>query len=83
MRERADAAIGAAVTDVNQSLAGIADLNAKIRAIPDRSGDLSALLDAQTRLVDQLATQIPVETRRDAAGALQVFSTGGEILRRS
>jgi flagellar hook-associated protein 1 FlgK len=80
MRERADAAIGAAVTDVNQSLAGIADLNAKIRAIPDRSGDLSALLDAQTRLVDRLATQIPVETRRDATGSLQVFSKGGEIL---
>jgi flagellar hook-associated protein 1 FlgK len=79
-RERADAAIGATVTEVNQSLAGIADINSKIRAIPNRSGDLSALLDAQARLVDQLAAQIPVETRRDAAGALQVFSSGGEIL---
>ena len=79
-RENADAAIGEAVTEINQSLAGIADLNARIRAIPDRSGDLSALLDAQTRLVDRLATQIPVETRRDAAGTLQVFSKGGEIL---
>jgi flagellar hook-associated protein 1 FlgK len=79
-RERADAAIGATVTEVNQSLAGIADINSKIRAIPNRSGDLSALLDAQARLVDQLAAQIPVETRRDAAGALQVFSKGGEIL---
>jgi flagellar hook-associated protein 1 FlgK len=81
-RERADAAIGEAVTEINQSLAGIAELNARIRAIPDRSGDLSSLLDAQTRLVDQLARHIPLQTRRDAAGALQVFSTGGEILRR-
>jgi flagellar hook-associated protein 1 FlgK len=79
-RERADAAIGEAVTEINQSLAGIAELNARIRAIPDRSGDLSSLLDAQTRLVDQLARHIPLQTRRDAAGALQVFSTGGEIL---
>lgn len=79
-RERADTAIGEAVVRINQDLAGIAELNVQIRAIPDSSGDLSALLDAQTRLVDRLAAQIPVETRRDAAGALQVFSKGGEIL---
>jgi flagellar hook-associated protein 1 FlgK len=79
-RERADTAIGAAISKINQSLEGIVDLNRKILSTKDGSGDMAALLDAQARFVDQLSPLISIETRRDANGALQVFSTGGEIL---
>lgn len=79
-RERADSAIGATVSKINQSLAGIVDINRKILSTQDGSGDLAALLDAQAKLVDQLSPLVSVETRRDANGALQVFSSGGEVL---
>lgn len=79
-RERADAAIGSAVATINQSLAGIVEINTQIAATKDSSGELAALLDAQAQLVDRIAPLISVETRRDSNGALQVFSTGGEIL---
>jgi flagellar hook-associated protein 1 FlgK len=79
-RERADAAIGLAVSTINQSLSGIAELNTQIIASKDASGERAALLDAQARLLDQIAPLISIETRRDSNGALQVFSTGGEIL---
>jgi flagellar hook-associated protein 1 FlgK len=79
-RQRADSAIGAAVATINDSLAGIAELNTQILATRDASGELATYLDAQARLVDQISPLIAVETRRDANGALQVFSSGGEIL---
>ncbi len=79
-RERADTAIGAAIAKINQSLEGIVDLNSKILATKEATGDMAALVDAQERFVDQLSPLISVETRRDANGALQVFSTGGAIL---
>ncbi len=79
-RLRADAAIGRAVGDLNQNLADLADINDQIRALSNRSGDVASLLDAQNRLLDQISGLVPIETRRDAQGALQVFSKGGEIL---
>jgi flagellar hook-associated protein 1 len=79
-RLRADSAIGQAVTTINDALTGIAELNERIRAVSDRSGDYASLVDAQTRLVDRIAPLVALQTRRDASGALQVFSEGGAML---
>ena len=70
-----------AVTEINQSLAGIARSQRQDPRDPRTvQGTCPRSLMHRPRLVDRLATQIPVETRRDAAGTLQVFSKGGEIL---
>lgn len=79
-RMRADAEIARAVGTVNDSLAGLAELNDRIRAVPAGSGDVASLLDAQARLVDRIAPLVPLQTRRDASGALQIWSEGGEML---
>lgn len=79
-RLRADAEIARAVTTANHSLSGIAELNERIRAVPPGSGDRAALVDTQEKLLDRIAPLIPVQTRRDSAGALQVYSNGGEML---
>jgi flagellar hook-associated protein 1 FlgK len=79
-RLKADSEIGRIVVTVNDSLARIADLNDRIRSVPDGSGDRAALVDAQTRLVDRIAPLVPVESRRDSAGALQLYSSGGAML---
>lgn len=79
-RGRADTAIAQAVGVINDSLGALAALNDRIRAVPPGSGDLASLLDAQDRLVDRMAPLVPLQTRRDAAGALQIWSDGGEML---
>jgi flagellar hook-associated protein 1 FlgK len=69
-----------AVATINQSLAGLAEINKELLATKDASGEMAALLDAQARLIDQISPLIEIETRRQSNGALQVFSTGGEFL---
>ncbi len=42
--------------------------------------DVSALLDAQARIVNDIAPLIPLHSRRDQMGALQLFSSDGQPL---
>lgn len=79
-RKRADASIGVAVDQINGALEGLAELNARILSVGFSGGDVAALVDAQNQLVDQVAPYIPLQTRRDNNGLLNVYSDDGQVL---
>ena len=79
-RLQADADIATAVSRINGALGQLAELNTRIRQDTGGGRDVSALLDAQAQLVDQIAPLIPLHSRRDSTGALQLFSADGQAL---
>lgn len=79
-RLEADGDIGRAVTRINTALADLAALNARIRQDTGGGRDVAALLDAQAQLVDDIAPLIPLQSRRDGTGALQLYSADGQAL---
>jgi flagellar hook-associated protein 1 len=79
-RLQADAEIGRAVGRINTALTALTALNTQIRQDTGGGRDVSALLDAQSRLVDEIAPLIPLESRRDTTGALQLYSADGRAL---
>ena len=79
-RLRADTAIARSVETINGALQGLADLNSRIVAARAGGGEVASLLDAQAQLVEQITPFIPLQSRRDAAGALHLYSTDGEPL---
>lgn len=79
-RLRADGAIAGAVGQINGALEQLSALNTRIRQDSGGGRDVSALLDAQAQLVDGIAPLIPLHSRRDAMGALQLFSADGQPL---
>jgi flagellar hook-associated protein 1 FlgK len=79
-RARADSAIAAEVTRLNSALAGVAELNRDIRSQHGTGRDVSALMDQRQRLIDDIATIVPLrEVQRDH-GEVALFTTGGSIL---
>ncbi|ABD57091.1 flagellar hook-associated protein FlgK [Jannaschia sp. CCS1] len=79
-RKRADASIGIAVDQINGALESLAELNARILSVGYSGGDTAALVDAQNQLVDQVAPYVPLQTRRDNNGLLNVYSDDGHVL---
>lgn len=79
-RLRADAAIGDAVGRLNEALGQLADLNKRIRQDGGGISDVSSLLDAQAQILDGIAPLVSLQGRRDATGALQLFSAAGQPL---
>lgn len=79
-RLQADAGIAAAVARLNGTFDQLAALNGLIRQDMGGGRDVSALLDAQAQLVDGIAPLVPLHARRDATGALQLFSQDGQPL---
>lgn len=79
-RLRADRDIALGVARVNEALGELSALNIRIRKDISSKRDVSALLDAQARLVDQIAPLIPLESRRDQMGSLQLYSADGHQL---
>lgn len=79
-RLRADRAVSLGVDRVNEALGELAALNIRIRKDVSTKRDVSALLDAQARLLDQIAPLIPLESRRDQMGSLQLYSADGHQL---
>ncbi|MBF9042663.1 flagellar hook-associated protein FlgK [Rhodobacterales bacterium HKCCE4037] len=79
-RHRADTEIGRAVGRINSALEGLADLNKRILSTQPNSGEMAALLDSQAQLVEQIAPFIPLQSRRDTNGTLQLYSNDGHVL---
>lgn len=80
LRSEADAEIARQVGVVNGSLNAIRDLNAKITTLRAAGGDISALRDEQDRLVDQIATIIPVRAVKREGDQMAVYSANGGAL---
>lgn len=79
-RLQADRDIATGVGRINDALQELHTLNIRIRRDISARRDTSALLDAQARLVDQIAPLVPLESRRDQAGALQLYTADGQQL---
>lgn len=79
-RQTADSRIAAEVGVLNASLAQIDSLNDSIAADRAAGADISPLLDQRQRLVDRIATIVPVrEVTRDQ-DRIGLYTTGGAIL---
>lgn len=76
-RLTADEKINDAVDMLNTTLRQISDLNADIRANQGGGRDISALLDHQQRLIDQISPLIPLRERRDSSGMVTLYSADG------
>lgn len=79
-RATADRRIGEEVTRLNSTLAQLQEINANLRSFTGAGRDVSALLDERQRLVDTIASIIPVrEVPRDL-NQIALFTAGGAPL---
>ena len=79
-RQWVDGRIATEVTRLNEALAGVADLNLRIRSFSATGQEVSALLDQRQKLIDGIAAVVPVrEVARDF-GQVALFTTGGTTL---
>ncbi len=79
-RAEADRKIGIDVEQMNTALTQIADLNGQIRAQSGNGRDPSALMDQRQKLVDSVASIIPLREVSREHGQIALFSTGGAVL---
>lgn len=79
-RKGADAQIGRSVDQVNAALEGLAELNKRILSVRSNGGEVASLMDAQGQLVEQIAPLIPIQSRRDINGTLNIYSDDGHVL---
>ncbi|MEX3017541.1 flagellar hook-associated protein FlgK [Gymnodinialimonas hymeniacidonis] len=79
-RQRADAEIGIAVDRINTALQGLDDLNKRILSVRSNGGEVASLHDAQAQLIDQISPYIPLQSRRETNGTLQIYSNDGHVL---
>ncbi|PRX33792.1 flagellar hook-associated protein 1 FlgK [Meinhardsimonia xiamenensis] len=79
-RMRADAAIGEAVATINTTLEQLAEVNGQIARLSAARRDTSALADEQQRLVDRIATLVPVRIVPQDHGRIALYSLDGAPL---
>lgn len=80
VRMDADASIAAQVEQLNAALGQVQELNHQIYALGNAGRDASGLLDQRQRVVDQIASIVPVrEVPRDG-GQIALYTTKGAIL---
>jgi len=77
VRLEADRQIGDAVDRINTTLEQIVDLNAKIVA---SNKDPSALIDARTKLIDEIAEFIPIKQAIRPNDGVALYTPGGAQL---
>lgn len=80
IRAEADAAIAAAVGQLNADLAAIGRLNADILAYRTLGRDVTALCDQRQALVDRVATQVALREIPRPDDQIALVSEGGAIL---
>ena len=79
-RLAADEAIARRVERLNGTLNDLHKLNTRIRQDAGAGQDVAALRDAQAQLLNDIAPLMALESRRDASGALQLYSADGQVL---
>ena len=79
-RQRADADIGLSVEQINSALEGLEELNKRILSANSQGGEVASLMDAQGQLVEQIAPFIPLQSRRETNGTLNIYSDDGHVL---
>lgn len=79
-RQAADRQIAVEVKRLNDSLAGVAELNTRIRAFTAAGRDATALMDQRQQLIDTVAEIVPVREIGRENGQIALYTTGGTIL---
>ncbi|WP_322893053.1 MULTISPECIES: flagellar hook-associated protein FlgK [unclassified Yoonia] len=81
LRQDADAAIASDVAKLNAGLQQVADLNKDILRVRSAGSDSSALVDARQRIIDDIATIVPLrEVPRDNGSVALMTTTGATLL---
>jgi flagellar hook-associated protein 1 FlgK len=80
VRTEADAEINRQVTSVNDALKAIDDINRKIGGFAAQGVDVSGLEDERGRLIDGIATIIPVRVVMRQGGTVALYSSQGGVL---
>ncbi|MDZ4135805.1 MAG: flagellar basal body rod C-terminal domain-containing protein, partial [Paracoccaceae bacterium] len=68
------------VAQINQALVDIADMTHQIRAQQGTGRDASALMDQRQRLVDSIASIVPLREIDRGDGQIALFTTAGAML---
>jgi flagellar hook-associated protein 1 FlgK len=79
-RARADTRIGAEVRQLNASLVKVQDLNVLIRAAKAAGNDASGLMDQRQKLVDDIATIVPIREIQRDNDQIALITAGGATL---
>lgn len=79
-RASADVAIAKSVSEVNDSLARVKDLNTKILASTSSGRDATGLMDQRQQVIDSISAVIPLREVPREGGKIALFSTGGALL---
>lgn len=79
-RASADRRIAEEVTTLNATLAQLHELNVNLRSFSGAGRDVSALLDERQRLVDRIASIVPVREIPRDLNQIALFTTGGAPL---
>ena len=80
LRSEADAEIARQVDTVNRSLHAVDDINRKIAVMARQGLDTTSLQDERGRLIDGIASIVPVKTAVRENGALAIYSQNGGAL---
>jgi len=80
LRQEADAAIATDVASLNTNLARIEVLNGDILRLAGSGDDVSAMLDARQRLVDNIGELVPVRASVRDDGTVRLMTTSGLTL---
>jgi flagellar hook-associated protein 1 FlgK len=80
LRTEADAEIGRQVTTVNAALSSVDDINRKIASLVPKGVDVAGLQDERQRIIDGIASIIPLRTVKREHDQLALYSANGGVL---
>src|SRR5690606_15053961 len=80
LRTEADAEIGRQVDIVNDALHAIDRINKKIATLGTQGTDTSALRDERDRLIDGIASVVPLRTVNREHGQVAIYTANGGLL---
>lgn len=80
LRMDADSAISREVATVNTSLREIEAINREITLRAATGGDVAALEDQRQRLLDTVASIVPIKTSRRDGDQVAIYAAGGAVL---
>jgi flagellar hook-associated protein 1 FlgK len=80
VRQTADADITRQVTEVNDSLGKIARLNRQIQIFASSGRDTASLIDQRERLIDRVASIVPIREHARADGVVELTTAQGLTL---
>lgn len=80
LRTEADASIASQVRTINSSLVSIQSLNGEIKARSLGGGDVSALLDQRSQLIENISGMVPLRTIMREDNQVALFARNGAQL---